>query len=65
MIMVYTTDLFRISIIGLIYVSLPVKVSREKYSSWVFVPFVGILNKIIRMGSHSLTHPYFYFRYFI
>ncbi len=39
MIMAYTTDPFRASIIGLIYISLLVKVTGEKYSSWVFCAF--------------------------
>ena len=39
MIMAYTTDPFRVSIIGLIYIFLLVKVTGEKYSSWVFCAF--------------------------
>lgn len=45
MIMVYTTEPFRISTIVTYLHFLLVKVIRGKYSSWAFCAFVGILNK--------------------
>ena len=69
MIMAYTTDPFRVSIIGLIYIFLLVKVTGEKYSSWVFCAFCRNFkqdnNDGFRTQAGQLNPSYFCFCYFI
>ena len=65
MVMAYTTDPFRVSIIGLIYIFLLVKVTGEKYSSWVFCAFCRNFKQDNNDGFAQHNPSYFCFSYFI